>query len=123
MNMKSSLAGWIESVADSWVAGRDAAQGDEDGLLPPEVQRDVDDADLARELAAFVRDLSDADPDSAVLLEQIAALETDGWATDGPAAERLRNQLAVLRRRLNTVEAKQQAVETVVRSLFAESQG
>jgi hypothetical protein len=123
VDMQSSLAGWIEAVADSWLADQDTAQGDEGGHLPPQVQRDVDDAELARELAGFVRDLSDSDPDSAVLLEEIGALETGGWATNGSAAERLRKQLVVLRRQLNTAEAKHQTVETVVRSLFAESQG
>lgn len=122
MNTQNPLADWIEAVAGSWLA-QDAAQNDKSGHVPPQVQRDLDDAELARELAGFVRELLGSDPESAVLLEQINSLEPGGWATDGASAERLRSQMSVLRRRLNIVEAKQQAVETVVRSLFAEKQG
>jgi hypothetical protein len=123
VSTQNPLADWIEAAAAGWLAGRDAPPSGQGGNVSPEVQRDLDDAELARELAGFVRALSDSDPESAVLLEQIDSLEPDGWDTDGTSAERLRSQMSVLRRRLNTVEAKRQAVETVVRSLFAEKQG
>lgn len=123
MDIQNSLASWIKAVADSWLADEDKRQREDAGDIPPEVQRNIDDAELAHELADFVRGLSDSNPLSARLLEQVAALEEDGWATDGPPAERLRNQMSVLRRQLNTVEAKHQAVETVVRTLYAQKEG
>lgn len=113
MDMQNSLAGWIEEVADSWTTGEQAEPDS------PQGQRNADDAQLAHDLADYVRDLTDSDPASAALLEQIRFLTPDDLPAEGRPAESLRKQVPMVRRQLNSPEAKFQAVETVVRGAIA----